>query len=153
MMNAQLHDRLSALRLDVRPEVQTQHGATITAALREPVELPHRVRDAALRRRLAAVAGTLALIGAPAAAVAAEGAVPGDTLYPIKRVTETVRSWFDDTVAADHRIDELETVVERGAGANVVFDRLEDAESAVTDLGDPSVTDRLIRVRKSLVGG
>ena len=152
-MNARLHDRLSALGLDVRPEVQTQHIATIAAALREPVETPHGVRAAALRRQLAAVAGTLALVGAPAAAVAAEGAVPGDALYPVKRVTETVRSWFDDTVAADHRIDELETVVERGAGADVVSDRLEDAERAVTDLGHPSVTDRLVRVRESLVGG
>ncbi len=145
-MNTELQDRLSALYAEVPADVEAQHLGRISAALAEP-PAPIRVRAAGLRRRAAAVAGAVALVATPAAAVAAEAAVPGDVLYPVKQATELVRSWFDETVEAEHRIDELETVIERGAGPDVVEERLRDAEDAVAVLDDPDTTERLDRIR------
>jgi hypothetical protein len=78
--------------------------------------------------------GVMMTFGTASLGLAAEGSLPGETLYPVKQVTETVRSWFDDDVIADHRLDELEITVERKAGDSVIADRLRDARNAVGDL-------------------
>jgi hypothetical protein len=134
-VNTELIDRLSSLRVEVDTETAERHVAAISAALTEP---PTRVSvGRRFRLRLAPVLAGLALMVAPATgvAVAAESSVPGDVLYPVKQVTEQVRSWFDPGVAADHRLDELETVIDRGAGPDEVAERLANATDAVIDFG------------------
>ena len=44
----------------------------------------------------------------PGAALAAEGAVPGDLLYPVKIAAERVLLLVDPNIEAEHRIEELE---------------------------------------------
>ncbi len=60
-------------------------------------------------RRIAVVAGTAALLGATTSvAVAAQGALPGDTLYPVKRAIEGVHTslTFDDSARAETVLDQ-----------------------------------------------
>lgn len=74
-------------------------------------------------RRLAVVGGTVALLGATTSvAVAAQGALPGDTLYPVKRVIEGAQSSLSlsdeakaDTVLsqATGRLSEVEALARR----------------------------------------
>lgn len=153
-MNAQLKERLSALRIDMPGDLEKAHLERVVLALREaPAGAVRPVRPGRLRHRLASLAGAAMLVLVPgSAAIAAEDAVPGDLLYPVKQLTETVRSWFDPSVVADHRIDELETVIDRGDSNDEITERLRDAEHAVDDLDDPVVTDRLARVRDSIGG-
>lgn len=63
-------------------------------------------------RRLAIVGGTVALLGATTSvAVAAQGALPGDTLYPVKRVIESAQSSL--TFSEEAR---AETVLDQASG-------------------------------------
>lgn len=78
--------------------------------------LPARPRD----RRFAAALGSVALLGATATvAVAAQSALPGESLYPVKRGIEAVEHRLapDDAalgrsllVSAEHRLTELEAL-------------------------------------------
>ena len=70
----------------------------------------------------------------PTAALAAEDAVPGDVLYPVKQSTEWVRSLIDPTVVQEHRVDELEIVIDRGAPIDVIVDRFDASVDAVDEL-------------------
>lgn len=59
-------------------------------------------------RRIAIAASALVAIGATtSAAVASQDAVPGDTLYPIKRLVEDVRTTlhFDDTARGESQLE------------------------------------------------
>lgn len=49
----------------------------------------------------------------PVAAVASDDALPGEALYPVKRVTERVVAVFDPDVVAEHRVEEAEALVAR----------------------------------------
>ncbi len=71
---------------------------------------------------------------APATAFAADSAGPGDFLYPVKRAAEPVLGWFNQDIAAEHRVEELETVVNDVSRAGEVDDKLvRDAVEAVAD--------------------
>ncbi|MBA3780311.1 MAG: hypothetical protein H0X12_00430 [Nocardioides sp.] len=80
-------------------------------------------------RRLATVLGGAALIGATASvAVAAQGALPGQTLYPVKRAIENVRtdvSTSDGAKAsmllanASGRLDEIDQLAREGSAAGI----------------------------------
>ncbi|HEY0890406.1 MAG TPA: DUF5667 domain-containing protein [Nocardioides sp.] len=117
-------------------------------------------------RRLGAAIGVFALIGATGAtAVASEGALPGDTLYPIKRLVEDVRAGvsMDDgaragrlLAQADTRLLEVNELTARGADeeAEAIADALQDFSveaSEASDLllddyradGDPAAIERL----------
>ncbi|KRF16635.1 hypothetical protein ASG90_10210 [Nocardioides sp. Soil797] len=76
---------------DLRAQLMTEADVALTevdSKLALPTH-PRSRRD----RRLAVVGGTVALLGATTSvAVAAQGALPGDTLYPIKRVIEGAQS-------------------------------------------------------------
>ncbi len=131
-MKSEIRDRLAALIVEVDAETMDRQLATIGDALAEPPPAPPQQRRS-WRYRLAPVAAALTLF-APAAAVAAESSIPGDVLYPIKQVTEHVRTWFDADIAVDHRLEELETVLRRDATDGAIADRLDAATRAVTDL-------------------
>lgn len=138
-MNGTLLDRLQGLRLDVPADVAARHMAAVADELRTAPTPTRSAHGIWWRRRIVALSTLVAVAAPVSAAVAAEGAMPGDTLYPVKRVTEWVRSWVDDTVAADHRLDELEDALDQRDPFPVVEDRLRDAEVAVDELGPDTV--------------
>ena len=71
------------LRAQLMAEAATALVPDDTSRLRLPARQPRR------ERRLAAVVGGIAIVGATTSvAVASQSALPGDTLYPIKRVIE-----------------------------------------------------------------
>lgn len=149
-MSQALQERLADLRIDMRGDIATRHIASIETELLSPGPAlpPRRPR----RRRIGALvlAGLLVLIPA-AAAIAAEDAVPGEFLYPVKRTTEWVRSLVDPTIGARHRIQELETVVERGGPLREMTGRLADAEESVRDRPDSiGLTDRIDDARERM---
>lgn len=89
------------------------------------------------RRRWTVVAVAAALLVLPAGiAVAAEGALPGDALYSVKKVTEKIRSLVDEDVVAEHRIEELEQLVATDAPAEVIAEQVDRAAIEVDRL-DP----------------
>lgn len=75
---------VAGLRGRLMAEADTGLVPADTSRLRLPERRPRR------ERRLAAVVGGLAVVGATTSvAVAAQSALPGDTLYPIKQVIES----------------------------------------------------------------
>ncbi len=67
------------------PPVARRHAAPVRATFRAPVRIDTR------RRRLGSVAAALVIVtGSAGMAAAASGALPGDSLYPIKRGAETL---------------------------------------------------------------
>lgn len=135
---------LDRLRISVDDHVRRRHLDAIGRAI-------HTQKTPRFRRfRLLALAGVLALL-VPVMALAAEEAVPGDILYPLKLVVEPVIAVFDDGVEGDHRVREVEILHEREAEPGVVR---EHAELAREFLGDdyPEHTDRIDRVIDELDG-
>lgn len=149
MSDRAITSRLQALRIDVEPDVEERH---ITAMLRELREAPpsptlaRTPRRGARRRAVAIMVAAFAML-LPTAAIAAEDTVPGDLLYPVKRSTEWARSLVDPGVRQRHRVEELETVIERGAPVDVVTDRYEASVEAV-DEGDGDLVRRMERARE-----
>src|SRR5690606_35562945 len=82
-------------------------------------------------RRVAIAAGAVALVGVSSSvAFATQGALPGDTLYPIKRALEGARTklTFDDTEKgsrlldqASSRLGEVEELARRAEGSDAEF--------------------------------
>jgi hypothetical protein len=107
--------------------------AVIAAAVDNAALVPPAVPT--MRRRLSVVAIAAGLLVLPAGiAIAAEGSLPGDALYPVKRVTETVRSWIDDDLPAQHRVEELEKLMAASAPDDVIADQVRRATDAVGEL-------------------
>ncbi|MFC4783129.1 DUF5667 domain-containing protein [Nocardioides sp. MAHUQ-72] len=78
---------VSALRERLMAEAPAALAAADTSRLALPPRQPRR------ERRVAAAIGGLALVGATTSmAMAAQSALPGDTLYPIKRAIEDVHT-------------------------------------------------------------
>lgn len=127
----ELEDRLRARYAidDVPDATRTRHLAAIDAALAP--------RGTALRRRVAAAAAIGIAFTPVGVAVAAEGAVPGDLLYPVKRAVEPVRSVWDDDVAAEHRVKELDVLAgDESATPEILVDAADEADRAVADHPD-----------------
>ena len=142
--------RMQALRIDVDPEVEERHVASVLRELRVapdiPVALP--VPRRARRRLVVTVAAAFALL-LPAAALAAEDAVPGDVLYPVKQSTEWVRSLVDPGIGQQHRVRELEIVIDRRAPIEVVTERFDASVDAV-DGQDPELIRRVEIARQTV---
>ena len=136
MTDDRLRDRLrSAYRIEMGDETRRRQLAAIAATLQEgPDVVP---AAAPWRRRLAALVAAATALGPAAVAVAAEGSLPGDLLYPVKRVTEDLRAVVDPTVVARHRLDEVERLAERGDPAADLSVLLDEADRAIDDTGDP----------------
>lgn len=103
----------------LRQQAQSQQAA---ARVKRPV--------AALRWAVALIFVALLLVSAGAAA-ASGNSLPGDTLYPVKRTTESVQLFFTPpsgravfhTTLAQRRLDELSALAERDSvGAGVLTD-------------------------------
>lgn len=144
-MRQDLKDRLATLNITIDDEIAQQHINTISTELRNP-PVPSRSRRR--RSRVAALAAATVLLALPATAVAADGAIPGELLYPVKRAVEILLSVVDPNLEAEHRIEELEIVVERDGLAVEIQQRLSDAEDAVRERDIPAdLGDRLDVVR------
>ncbi len=129
-----LGDRLrDATWTPVSDEARGRHLNAIETA----VEAERRVAPTrpVVRRRLAVAVMAASLFVLPAGiAFAAEGSIPGDPLFPVKRITETVRSWVDDDVVAQHRVDELTELLTRDAPRAEIVDLLDKARVEVDRL-------------------
>lgn len=123
-----LDERLRrALPTEVSPATRNRHLAVLE---RELAPSP----PTGWRRRVTALGAAAALTVPTGVAVAAESAVPGDLLYPVKRVTETLRRLVDADVAAEHRVEELEQLLrDRGTRARLA-EAVGDASAAVSQL-------------------
>lgn len=140
-MSREFHE-LDGIRVDVAPEVRERQLGTITRAL--------RVARAPRRRRFRLLAlATAIVLALPVIALGAEDSVPGDLLYPVKRIIEPLVSVFDHDVSADHRVEEAELLFERGAEARVVQDHVALARDTIAD-SHPEHAERLDRVSRDL---
>jgi len=151
-MSVDIRDRLADLHIEITPETATRHRAAIKAELKSPSPIP--VRHMGRRRRPTLILAIVAVVVLTAAgALAAETAVHGEPLFPVKQVTEWARTWVDPTVPADHRIEELESLIDRRANQDAITDQLRRAEDAVADVADNDavLVDRLNRARDRIV--
>ena len=128
---------LSQVRLTLSPETRERQMAAIHDEIRR------RRRPRFSRRRLLVVAFAI-LLAVPVMALAAEDTVPGDFLYPVKRLFEPVVAVFDRDVIPTHRVDEVEDLIRADAPIDVVSDRVEEARHAVREW--PVLERRLDRV-------
>lgn len=118
---------------DLRSRLMAEAADVLTApapgleATRDRLTLPQR--DPRRQRRVVAAVGSIVLIGTGSTmAMASQSALPGDGLYPIKRLVENARSsvTFSDTARGqqelDHaraRLQEALALVEKGDAASV----------------------------------
>jgi hypothetical protein len=128
----------SAYRMEVTEEAKDRHAAAMHAAIVSTPPSPARPRFG-LRRRVAALAGVLVIAAPVGMAVAAESTVPGDLLYPVKELTERVRSVVAPELEATHRVQEAEWLFLRRAPMREIDRAVERAESATSLLEDPGV--------------
>ena len=133
---------LQAAQITIDPLTRDQHMAGIAVALRE-----HRI-PRVRRLRLFALAAVLILL-LPVLALAAENAVPGDFLYPVKRLVEPVVAVVDRDVEARHRVTEVERLADRGAPHDVIVDHAEEARAVVTDR-HPDLAGRIDKVTEEV---
>jgi len=133
---------LDQARLVVDEAVKERHLAVIAAEVRAG-RAPRFKRY----RLLAIVTALLLLL--PVIALAADDAVPGDALYPVKRMLEPVVGLFDRDVEADHRGEEGESLYEREADLDVIWQQIDRAQEVVTDR-DSDHGERLRRVADEL---
>ena len=128
-----------AYEVEIDDQTKRQHQSAISEALGEyatDTDAANAPSPRSSRWRLKVRAlVTAALVVAPVGtAIAAEGTVPGDLLYPVKLITEPVRSIVDSDVVARHRVDELAQLIDRPAQTDRLSDAVSDAQKAVTDL-------------------
>jgi hypothetical protein len=137
-------ERLSAAyRTEVDEGTKERHIAEMSTALRTAPPAPSST-GYALRSRVAGAAAAVLVVVAPVGmAVAAEDAVPGEFLYPLKQATERVRAFVDDDIAATHRVEEAERLVVQGAPIVEITRAVERAEVATSGL----IEDRLLGLR------
>ncbi len=128
-----------AYRVEVDDDTAARQMSLIAAELgtAEPAPAPGR-----FRRRVTALAAILAVALPGGLAVAAEGTVPGDVLYPVKLVTEQARSLIDPSVPAEHRVQEVEEMLERDVPLERVVDHLRVADRTLSTLPDHEELDR-----------
>lgn len=142
-------DFVSDLRVRLMAEADTAllpQAARPLTATEQRLLLP--VRASRRDRRLAAVLGAAALVGATSSmAMAAQTALPGESLYPVKRAIEQAQSQFarDDAAKgqallanARGRLDEVRDLTESGSPASIsaVEDTIEAFSDQAEDASD-----------------
>lgn len=106
---------------DLREQLMAEAATALVPADVSKLKLPDRRPTG--ERRLAAVVGAIAIVGASTSvAVASQSALPGDSLYPVKRVIERVHTGLSvgegsqgTTVlaSASNRLDEVDALTRR----------------------------------------
>jgi hypothetical protein len=159
-MNETAFPELQSLRIEISDEVRDAQFESIVAALREQA-LPTTLAVGpavswwqVARRRWAVSLAAIGTALVPVAAVAAESSIPGDALYPVKLTVERIQVLFDGDVDAEHRVSDLEELLERDAAPVVIArhivetDHVLDQTTDRVDLikrYDDAVTDFLAR--------
>ncbi|WP_183098027.1 DUF5667 domain-containing protein [Nocardioides pelophilus] len=125
---------VSDLRSQLMVEAARQARPAVDDATR--LRLTPKQRQGARERRLATVLGGFAIVAASGSmAMASQGALPGDVLYPVKRAIENAETNLqaDDAAKAqallDHaaqRLQEAEQLTAQGADAAIVAETLQD---------------------------
>ena len=130
------------LRPDFSTTLRAQLVAEAERTLAQDASLALRPRRRGTReRRLALLASSVVLVGGSAGmAVAAQGSLPGDALYPIKRGLEKAQTevsrndtskGHDLLAQADHRLAEVQGIVGTDAETRVA-DTIEDFNAQAT---------------------
>jgi uncharacterized protein DUF5667 len=164
-----LLELVSALRSAPEPRARPEFVADLrerlmTAAATELVTTtPTRERDAVERltikpartrreRRVGIALGAVAILGATTSmAVASQGAIPGDVLYPVKRAIENTQAGFsvgDDAKGgtilgnASGRLDEVDELAHQSQpNAELVTETLDNFSSQAAEAGDLLMSD------------
>jgi hypothetical protein len=123
-----------AFTVEMSAATKQAHEASIGDALNTAGGPPVGVRTSSWRVRVPALAAALLIVLPVGTAFAAEDAVPGDLLYPVKRLVEPIRSVVDSDVVAQHRVDELAYLLEIPDETHRLTDAVSDARDAVSDL-------------------
>ncbi|MGA8255639.1 MAG: DUF5667 domain-containing protein [Nocardioides sp.] len=139
---------------DLRERLMVAAETALAPAAAEQLVAPHTqpARPSARERRLAATVGGFAIVSATASmAVAAQTALPGETLYPLKRVIENVQTEVqrdaDDKgntllVSASGRLAEVDELSRSGDDdARVIAQTLEDFTQQISEASDLLLTD------------
>ncbi|MGI9155191.1 MAG: DUF5667 domain-containing protein [Marmoricola sp.] len=117
---------------DLRARLLVEAGIVLVPIDRTLVLPAHTGRRP---RRMSAAAAALVIVGGTAgASFAAQGSVPGDALYPVKRGIEQVHETFSFSDAArgrdllqqaDHRLDEVDLMLGNGGSDQAVSTALD----------------------------
>ncbi len=92
-----------------------------------------RVTEPKSRKLRFLAVGIALVLLLPVIALASEGSVPGDFLYPVKRVVEPIATVFDADVVGERRVEEVETLLDRAVPTDVIHHYVDEARRAVTD--------------------
>lgn len=174
----ELLELVAALRsvppVTARPEFVTSlRTQLVAAAERAPAvvqddlaaRLTPRQRRGSRERRIAALVGGFAVVSATGSmAMAAQGALPGDVLYPVKRAIENAQTNLQsdgaskaDTLLshAEARLEEVQELTARDADSDVIASTLQDftdqttqaSELALDDFSETGKTDSIADLR------
>lgn len=177
--HAELLELVAALRsvppVAARPDfVASLRTQLVAAAERAPAvvqddvaaRLTPRQRRGSRERRIAALVGGFAVVSATGSmAMAAQGALPGDVLYPVKRAIENAQTNLQsdgaskaDTLLshAEARLEEVKELTARDADTDVIASTLQDftdqtnqaSELALDDYSETGKTDGIAELRK-----
>ncbi len=135
MNDEQLTQRLKAASeaIEISDDAQGRHLEAISAALSAGDVVPLSAARSTRRRQVIASIVAAAVIVPAGLAAASEDAVPGDTLYGIKQLSERVLVLFDSDIIARHRVEEIEALEDSGRTEPALYD---DAREALTELGE-----------------
>ncbi len=149
---------------NLRDRLMLVAGAALaTSETPERLVLPPRQK--ARDRRVAAAVGGFALVGATTSmAMAAQSALPGDVLYPLKRAMESAQREVSvgegqrgETLLANAygRLDEINALSRHGdlKDAPVIADTLNDFTLQATEASDLLLSDYFQTGRSTLVSG
>jgi len=123
----------------ISDEARAAHLNAISEAIESAPAVVPTVRSRwsmPLRRRITGLLVATMTLGPAGVAFAAQGSLPGDSLYPAKRVVERVQAVFDPSVPARHRLDEVSGLISRGDDSSEVARALQEAAAAVAAAPD-----------------
>lgn len=124
----------AAFEVAMSDRTKREHQSAISEALDEYPSTTPATKLLSWRLRARALIAAAFVVLPVGTAIASTDTVPGDFLYPVKRVVEPVWSVFDSDIAAHHRVDELEKLLDNRAEDHRITDAVSDAQLAVTDL-------------------
>lgn len=124
----------ATFEFEMSEQTKREHQSTISDALGEyPHQTPATKRFSWRLKARALVAAAFVVLPA-GTAIASTNTVPGDLLYPVKRIVEPVWGVSDSDIVAHHRVDELEKLLDIQAEDRCITDAVTDAQLAVIDL-------------------
>jgi hypothetical protein len=124
-------------RFHISDETRAAHMRAISEAVASaPTPTVGRVRSS-LRRRVGGIALVGAILAGPTGvALAAQGSLPGSSLYSVKRAVEHIQSVFDSSTPAKHRLDELSRLIATSDDQSKISEAFGEAETAVAAAPD-----------------